>query len=116
MSALVRVHGTRVTVQLRNRTTHETFTKTLTMRAPDVSSANWIAEAPITTVDRHESYVPLTDFGDIRFADAHATIGRPATPARSATGRGSMRASSSRARTGTRPRASASSPRRPRRT
>ena len=73
MSGLVRVHGTRVTVQLRNRTTHATFTKTLTMRAPDVTSANWIAEAPIMTSDKHESYFPLTDFGGIRFADAHAT-------------------------------------------
>ena len=34
-------------VQIKNRTRHTSFTKRLTMAAPDLSSAEWIVEAPI---------------------------------------------------------------------
>jgi hypothetical protein len=73
MSALVRVRGHRVTLQLRNRTTHEAFSKTITMRAPDTSSANWIAEAPTMRIKKRDYLFPLTDFGTIRFTNARAT-------------------------------------------
>src|SRR5205085_4849070 len=44
--ASVKVSGTNVTLTIKNLTRKTSFTKTLTMAAPDVSSAEWIAEAP----------------------------------------------------------------------
>ena len=46
VSASVKVNGTNVTLTFKNLTRKTNFTKTLTMAAPDVSSAEWIAEAP----------------------------------------------------------------------
>jgi hypothetical protein len=73
MSGSVSVNGTKVTVKLRNLTTGRSFTKTLRMAAPDVSSAEWIAEAPSALVPGGTRILPLTDFGTVRFASAAAT-------------------------------------------
>jgi hypothetical protein len=76
LSAAVKVNGTKVTVQIRNLTRKTSFTKVLTMAAPDVSSAEWIAEAPSVcdTYGRCHT-VALTDFGTIHFSKSRATGG-----------------------------------------
>ena len=76
VSASVKVNGTKVTVQIQNLTRKTSFTKVLTMAAPDVSSAEWIAEAPSVcdTFGRCRT-VPLTDFGKVSFDKSTATSG-----------------------------------------
>jgi len=67
--------GTDVLVQVKDRTRRTTFTKHVTVAQPDLSSAEWIAEAPsecsqfgrCTTVD-------LANFGSVTFSKI-ATIG-----------------------------------------
>jgi len=73
MAGVVRVRGSRVTLQLRNVSTGKSFSKTIRMRAPDTSSAQWIAEAPSVTVSKRDHLVPLTDFGAVTFTGARAT-------------------------------------------
>jgi hypothetical protein len=73
ISAAVEVTGTTVTVRLRNLTTRKSFTKTLRMTAPDITSAEWIAEAPSALVPGGTRILPLTDFGTVRFSSASAT-------------------------------------------
>ena len=46
ISSKVTVDGTSVSIWLSNETSGQTFSKTLSMSNPDVSSAEWIAEAP----------------------------------------------------------------------
>src|SRR5437763_5154762 len=46
IAASVNVNGTKVTLQISNLTRKTKLTKTLRMSAPDVSSAEWVAEAP----------------------------------------------------------------------
>lgn len=72
ISASVKVSGTSVTLQLSNLTTHATFSKTLKMSAPDVSSAEWVAEAPSAVTPGGTSVLPLTDFGTVKFSKATA--------------------------------------------
>ena len=73
ISAAVKVNGTAVTVSLKNATTGKSFTKTLRMAAPDISSAEWIAEAPSTLTPGGTAVLPLTDFGTVSFKSAAAT-------------------------------------------
>jgi hypothetical protein len=83
MSASVTVSGTRITVVLKNRTTGVRFAKVLHASAPDVTSAEWIVEAP-SACTRNGScrILPLSDFGSVRFSGAHATStgGHTGTP------------------------------------
>ena len=74
LSAAVKVNGMKVTVQVKNLTRKTSFTKVLTMAAPDVSSAEWIAEAPSVcdTFGRCRT-VPLTDFQKANFSKSVAT-------------------------------------------
>jgi hypothetical protein len=74
MFGSVKVNGSKVTVVLKNLTRKSSFTKTLTMASPDLSSAEWIAEAPsaCTSSGRCQT-VPLTNFGTVSFAGAQAT-------------------------------------------
>jgi hypothetical protein len=76
MSGKVTVSGSAVTVSLVDQTTGASATKTLTMNNPDVSSAEWIAEAP-STCDGSGSCQPvaLADFGTVSFSNASATAG-----------------------------------------
>jgi hypothetical protein len=73
ISATVTVDGTSVTMKLTNLTTKATFSKTLQMSVPDVSSAEWIAEAPSALTQGGTTILPLTDFGTVAFTNASAT-------------------------------------------
>lgn len=74
--ASVGVNGTEVTVTVKNLTRKTSFTKTLPMATPDVSSAEWIAEAPSTCDNAGRCHtVPLTNFGKIKFTKALTTAG-----------------------------------------
>ncbi len=75
ISTRVTVQGTSVDVSISDQTTGQSFTKQLTMSNPDVSSAEWIAEAP-SSCDGSASRcapLPLTDFGTVKFTSASAT-------------------------------------------
>lgn len=76
ISSRVDVAGTTVTVALSNQTTGQSTTRTLTMTNPDISSAEWIAEAP-SSCDQTGSCqpLPLTDFATVTFTGASATLG-----------------------------------------
>jgi Peptidase A4 family len=86
ITASVKVNGTKVTLQIKNLTRKTTFTKTLRMSAPDLSSAEWVAEAPSTCTSAGRcAQLPLSNFGSLFFtrasttADAHmGTISDPA--------------------------------------
>jgi hypothetical protein len=75
ITSKVTVAGTSVTVALSNQTTGASFTKTLQISNPDVSSAEWIAEAPSSCDQSVASCtpLPLTDFGTVTFTGASAT-------------------------------------------
>jgi hypothetical protein len=80
MSASVSVSGKRVVVRLRDLTTGAAFSKTTRMSAPDVTSAEWIVEAPSECDDRGTcSTLPLGDFGTVGFTHASATTTRGRT-------------------------------------
>jgi hypothetical protein len=75
ISTRVTVEGTSVDVSVSNQTTGQSFSKQLTMSNPDVSSAEWIAEAP-SSCDGSASNctpLPLTDFGTVKFTSASVT-------------------------------------------
>jgi hypothetical protein len=73
VSATVVVDGTRVTVRIRNVTRGTVFTKRLTLAAPDVSSAEWVAEAPAAcTASGCCRVLPLANFGTVAFSQSAA--------------------------------------------
>jgi peptidase A4-like protein len=73
ITATVLVHSTDVLVQVKNRTRHTTFTRHLQMAAPDLTSAEWITEAPSEcTVSGFCRTVPLTNFGSVTFSRTYA--------------------------------------------
>jgi hypothetical protein len=74
ISTRVTVEGTIVDVSVSNQTTGQSFSKQLTMSDPDVSSAEWIAEAP-SSCDGSGSCtpLPLTNFGTVDFTASSAT-------------------------------------------
>lgn len=78
VTASVNVSGTDVLVQVKNRTRRTSFTRHLPMAAPDLTSAEWIAEAPSACSEIGDCRVlPLANFGSVGFtriatiADAH---------------------------------------------
>ncbi len=75
ITSKVTVDGSSVTINLTNSTTGGSFSKTLQMSNPDVSSAEWIAEAPSTCQQGVSNCSPLTlaDFGTVQFSGASAT-------------------------------------------
>jgi len=77
----VNVNGTTVLVQIKNRTRKTTFTKALQVAAPDVSSAEWIAEAPSAcSAGGRCTVLPLANFGTVTFTRAAAIAsGHPGT-------------------------------------
>ena len=85
MSATVSVDRRTVLIRLKNVTANKLFTKRLRMKRPDLSSAEWIAEAP-TGCDYlgNCTTLPLTNFGTVDFSRGSATVkghkGRIADP------------------------------------
>jgi hypothetical protein len=82
INAAVLVNGQTVTISLKNLTRHTRFAKTMTLTQPlDVSSAEWIAEAPSNcTPSGRCTAVPLTQFGNVTFTNAAAIgNGHPGT-------------------------------------
>ena len=75
MTGRVSVYGTSVTLSLSDQTTGQSVNKTLQMDNPDVSSAEWIAEAPAMVSAGGDQVLPLADFGQVSFSDASATAG-----------------------------------------
>jgi len=75
MTATTTVEGHDVTESIVNHTTGRSFTRTLTMSDPDVSSAEWIAEAPSQCSSSVSDCTPLSlsDFGKVTFTSASAT-------------------------------------------
>jgi hypothetical protein len=71
----VTVDGTAVTVSMSNSTTGQSAVKQLTMTDPDVSSAEWIVEAPSACDSSTSNCTPLalTDFGTVTFTSSSAT-------------------------------------------
>ncbi len=74
MAAAVSVVGQKVTVALVDLTRHRSFVKTVSTSPIDVSSADWILEAPSVCLDgtSHCQTLPLTDFRRAGFAMARA--------------------------------------------
>jgi hypothetical protein len=92
IAASVAVAKTSVTVRITNVTQKKTFQKRLTMTspAPDVSSAEWVAEAPSAcTPTGRCTVLPLANFGGLTFVVTKATAaghaGTISDPAWSAT-------------------------------
>lgn len=74
MTARVSVSGTAVAVTLNDETTGASTTKNLQMDNPDVSSAEWIAEAP-SSCDQSGDCTPLSlaNFANVSFTNASAS-------------------------------------------
>lgn len=76
MSATVSVRGHNSTLVLRDWTRNWTFSKTQRINAVDVSSAEWIAEAPSDCVGNSCQTLPLANFGSATFGSVSATTTR----------------------------------------
>jgi hypothetical protein len=77
IAAGVLVVGHRVTLTLRDLTSHRSATKTVTVKTVDVSSAEWIVEAPSDCPAAGSCQtLPLADFGSIGFARARVQDAR----------------------------------------
>jgi hypothetical protein len=62
-----------VLMQMKNRTRKTVFTKRVTLEAPDLTSAEWIAEAPSEcTSNGFCRQVPLANFGSVTFTNVAA--------------------------------------------
>jgi hypothetical protein len=71
--SVVEASGTDVLVQVIDRTRKTRFTRHLTMASPDLTSAEWIVEAPSQCGDGgYCSQIPLTYFGSFAFARSFA--------------------------------------------
>ena len=74
MSASVTVRRHEVTLRIRDLDTGAYFTTTQRAAGIDVSSADWIVEAPSACGGAETCQtLPLTNFGDVAFASASAT-------------------------------------------
>jgi hypothetical protein len=73
ITASVLVTGNEVLMQVKNRTRKSVFTKRVTVARPDLSSAEWIAEAPLECFsDGNCRSVPLANFGSVTFTKVAA--------------------------------------------
>jgi Peptidase A4 family len=74
MHASVTVTGHQVVIDLDDETSHRSFDKTLNAPSIDVSSAEWIVEAPSECLGQFACQaLPLADFGSVPFDSASAT-------------------------------------------
>ena len=79
LSASVSIAGRAVTMTITDESRHEGFAKTIVDRTLDLTSAEWIAEAPSDCTAANVCHtLPLADFGSVRFTRARAvtTAGR----------------------------------------
>jgi Peptidase A4 family len=60
--------GTTIELQIKNRTRKTSYTTERSYSTPDLTSAEWIAEAPAKCDRAGCSNVPLSDFGSIDFS------------------------------------------------
>ncbi len=68
ITASVVVNGTDVLLQIKNRTQKTVFTKRVTLASPDLTSAEWVAEAPSEcTANGFCRQVPLANFRSVTF-------------------------------------------------
>ena len=73
ITASVVVNGSEVLMQIKNRTRKSVFTKRVTLANPDLSSAEWIAEAPSEcSSNGFCRQVPLANFGSVTFTKVAA--------------------------------------------
>jgi Peptidase A4 family len=80
MHAAVTVVGHRVTVVLRDQTTDKSFHKSLYAPSIDLSSAEWIVEAPSECMSQFACQaLPLANFGSVAFDSAAATTAKGTT-------------------------------------
>lgn len=73
IAASVVVHGHRVTLALSDLTNGQSFKQTETVGPVDVSSAEWIVEAPSDCANSSCQTLPLANFGRTTFRLAEAT-------------------------------------------
>jgi WD40 repeat protein len=74
MSASVTVKGHDVTLRIRDLSTGARLSRTVRVSSVDVSSAEWIVEAPsVCFSSRFCATLPLTNFGTVDFLSATAT-------------------------------------------
>ena len=74
ISAAVLVQGTQVTLQITNLTRRSRVTRRVTVASPDLTSAEWIAEAPSECFESGRcDTLPLADFGSVAFLRVAAT-------------------------------------------
>jgi hypothetical protein len=73
ITSSVLVTGNEVLLQVKNRTRRTVFTKRITLATPDLTSAEWIAEAPSEcTANGFCRQVPLANFGSVTFTKVAA--------------------------------------------
>jgi peptidase A4-like protein len=73
VTASVLVTGTEVLMQVKNRTRKTAFTKRVTLAQPDLTSAEWIAEAPSEcSSNGFCRQIPLANFGSVTFTKVAA--------------------------------------------
>lgn len=71
--AAVAVSGRKVTLSLDDLTRHRSFTRTVTASVVDITSAEWIVEAPSVCSQQGSCQtLPLADFGSTGFTSASA--------------------------------------------
>jgi hypothetical protein len=76
ITASVTVIGRDATLGIRDLSTGERVSRTVRLMALDVSSAEWIIEAPSDCATSGSCHtLPLADFGKVAFTSATATIG-----------------------------------------
>jgi len=79
--AAVSVSRTRVSLLIKNVTRHTTSSRQLSKASPDLSSAEWIVEAPSSCNPyRGCRPLPLTNFGTVSFSKASTTANGHAGP------------------------------------
>ena len=72
ISASVRVTGSTITFRLDNLTRHTFFQKRVVADTLDLSSAEWVAEAPSSCTSFRCDVLPLANFGNVTFSKATA--------------------------------------------
>jgi Peptidase A4 family len=81
VAASVTVAGHGVTMRIRDLSTGASFASTRRMSDPDVSSAEWIVEAPSVCLGTNScATLALTNFGTVTFSSASASAGRRTGP------------------------------------